>query len=194
MCSIDWCAFTWQAFATLVTGVAATGGAIFIGTRQLAINRAQVKVAAGQARIANIQAVTARMAQRSALFEKRYAVYTAIQDYIRKSMYVKNEDWMTLPLEPLQEALQKARFLFPPSVRSSLADALDAADEFAETTHDLQKNGPYPSRDDPRRVNRSAKRKIVRERLNALSELMGEEMRLYSDTSDLVPLDDQAGE
>jgi len=34
MCGIAWCAITWEAFATLATGVLAVGAAGFVGWRQ----------------------------------------------------------------------------------------------------------------------------------------------------------------
>jgi hypothetical protein len=38
---IDWCAFTWEAFATLATGLAAVVAAYLIGRRQVQIQQAQ---------------------------------------------------------------------------------------------------------------------------------------------------------
>lgn len=181
MCSIDWCAFTWQAFATIFTGVAATGGAVLIGSRQLLINREQVRVAEGQARIASAQAMTARMAQRSSLFDKRYAIYTSIQDYHRNSMSSIVDDSTDFSSAGLHTALDKAKFLFPIAVREAIIRALDAADDYAETTIDLRDNGAFESLNDPRRKVRSEKRKVARSRLTELTEAMGDEMRLYTD-------------
>ena len=65
---IDWCGFTWEAFATLVTGLAAVGAAVFIGTRQADIQKVQ----------AGIQS----LALRSDLFDRRYRVYERTQKFV----------------------------------------------------------------------------------------------------------------
>ena len=62
MCSVAWCSFSWEAFATLTTGLLAVGGAIVIAklqmhilTRQTEIADRQTDIAAGQAELERVK-------------------------------------------------------------------------------------------------------------------------------------------
>lgn len=55
---IDWNAFTWDAFATLITalvGLLAVGGAIYVGIKQAGIAKAQTEIAGRQTAILHRQ-------------------------------------------------------------------------------------------------------------------------------------------
>ena len=61
-CSIDWCAFTWEAAATLATGFSAVGGAVLVGLRQVALLKSQH----------NLE----RLRLKSELFDERYRIFS----------------------------------------------------------------------------------------------------------------------
>ncbi|OYY79425.1 MAG: hypothetical protein B7Y43_03160 [Sphingomonas sp. 28-62-20] len=67
MCAIDWCSFTWQAFATLTTGLIAATGAIAIGWRQVGISR----------KVAELTL----LAQREKLFDRLFELYETVRTY-----------------------------------------------------------------------------------------------------------------
>lgn len=103
MSSIDWSAFTWEAFATLVTGLAAVCGATAIGFRQI---RTQTEIANGQADIARrqsdimgrqteimgFQAEVERATLRASIFDRRLLVHKSISDFIRVIFQCRFDD------------------------------------------------------------------------------------------------------
>ena len=67
-CSIAWCSFTWEAFATLVTGLAAVVAAFVLGRTQIAIQKKQT----------DIQEQTLQ----ADLFERRYKVFQVAEQLL----------------------------------------------------------------------------------------------------------------
>jgi hypothetical protein len=68
MLPIYWCAFSWEAFATLVTGLAAVAAAFCIGRKQIEITKQQVDIQ--------------ELAVRSELFDRRYDVFDRTEKFI----------------------------------------------------------------------------------------------------------------
>ena len=102
---IDWCAVTWEAFATLVTGFLAVGGAFLIGRMQMKIQEKQVGLQ--------------DLALRSDLFERRYSVYERVRDLIILAMrLVENPDRETE--QKFLAAKGEAKFLFDDAVVSDV--------------------------------------------------------------------------
>lgn len=66
--AINWGAFTWEAFATLVTGLAAVGAALVVAYRQAGIVERQVKLQEAELR--------------NAVFDRRMDVYHKIRRYL----------------------------------------------------------------------------------------------------------------
>ena len=102
---VDWCAFTWEAFATLVTGFLAVCGAFLIGIRQMKIQEKQVELQ--------------DLALRSDLFERRYSVYERVRQFTIYSMrLVENQDRETE--QQFLAAMGEAKFLFDDAVVSGV--------------------------------------------------------------------------
>jgi hypothetical protein len=180
-CVIDWCGMDWQAFATLFTGVIAVGGATIIGVKQTTIARRQVEIAERQTAIAEAQAasaesqsLTAKMAQRADVFDLRFGVYSEIEKFIGTSLS-GDFDQLTALDRSLKEALQRAQFLFPQSVRDELKIAFALADECALINSESQL-----ALSDARKNRRRVLRKKLREILRTLAKTMGEEIRLFN--------------
>lgn len=189
MCVIDWCSFSWQAFATLFTGIVAAAGAITIGLKQVGIARRQAEIADGQRliasgqaataqaaiEIAKAQALTARLAQRGNLFERRLKVYTTVQDYLQIALRGKFDGLVDLTPR-VRDALNEARFLFPETVSNAFLEAFELADECALMIED-RRDGTKKAIEDPDRL-RELRHKL-RDILGSLSKTMGDEMVLF---------------
>tara|TARA_R110002051_G_scaffold75897_1_gene138388 strand:- start:12376 stop:12846 length:471 start_codon:yes stop_codon:yes gene_type:complete len=67
MCNVAWCSFSWEAFATLATGLLAVGAAVWIGLKQMSITRRQVA-------LENIKL-------RSELYDRRMEIYGATREW-----------------------------------------------------------------------------------------------------------------
>ena len=76
MPQIDWFAFTWEAFATLVTGGFAVVAAYLIGRKQMAILARQADIQAKQVELQSLQL-------RANLFDRRIKVYDATFEWLR---------------------------------------------------------------------------------------------------------------
>ena len=102
---IDWASFTWEAFATLVTGLAAVVAAAIIGWRQSSIMAQQVDIQ--------------KQALRSDLFDRRMAHFMLVQGIIRKVRDNPNTfDIQTI--HQFRDAIDEAKFLFPRNVSETL--------------------------------------------------------------------------
>lgn len=194
-CSIDWCAFTWEAFATLTTGALAVGGAVFIGLRQLDLTREQSKIASRQADVASRQAdllehqvQVDRANLRADLFERRLAVYKACKAYIREAIRAKGDFDGSLEVAvALGEQLEQAQFLFSGEVRRRLEDAAERSDELLgerEVLRDLRTSASARTIEGRNAMQEQAEKvremnSALRSELAGLAETMGDEMRLY---------------
>lgn len=178
MCVIYMDTFNWQVVATFF----AAGGAVIVGWRQVGIADGQRAIAASQAataraavQVAEAQALTARLAQRGNLFEKRLKVYNTVEDYIRSGLNGAPDALIELNPE-VNNALNTARFLFPEHAVRSILDIFAAADECADMRHDDRTEMSGESSKRLRQL-----RAELRSALADLSKRMGDEMQLYVD-------------
>lgn len=100
---------SWEAFATLVTGALAVLAAAFVGLRQAEIQRRQ-------AEIQHRQATTVGYAHRLNLFERRLAIFQAIQNYVTQFIRDRHGPYVGEVYEAYRKSVQLARFVFPESV------------------------------------------------------------------------------
>jgi hypothetical protein len=104
---INWHAFSWEAFATLMTGILAVGAAFAVGRRQLSIQEKQ----------ASLQ----ELELRSDLFDRRYAVYDNVRKFllhiIRDAQYPSSEIERDFLM-----AMGEAKFLFGNKVQAALQE------------------------------------------------------------------------
>ena len=113
--SIAWLDFTWEAFATLTTGLSAVGAAVYVGRKQSEIQRTQVALQS--------------IALRSDLFERRYEVFDRVKNFIVE--IVRTADSTNREIEQqFLIAMGEAKFLFDESVVSSLDEVWKKACEY----------------------------------------------------------------
>lgn len=127
---IDWQGFTWEAFVTLLTGLAAVVAAVIVGLRQAAIQREQVAVAARQTKILDRQTALAELTLRHDLFEKRHDVYRVTKNLLIKA--IQNGGWVSYNDSIRSDfliAMDKATFLFRPSVKDDLQEIWEKVNE-----------------------------------------------------------------
>jgi hypothetical protein len=175
--SISMDSFTWQVAATFC----AAAGAVAVGWRQVGIARLQADISKSSMEIARAQAFTARLAQRIALFEKRFAVYQAVQAYISLSL-AKSGLTLSQGDQEYQEdqtKIWKARhqsyFLFSEKTRQSIDEACDLADAFV-ATNGQQSLFPSPEEDKRMKRERQAARLELISVLKNLNGRMRDEM------------------
>jgi hypothetical protein len=176
MAAIDWSRFTWEAFATLVTGGAAVGAAWWVGRRQ-------VGIADRQTRILDRQAGFEEMKLRTELFERRHAVYEATRQFLAAIMTTADE-----PKQPVQHdflvAMDQARFLYRAEVYDQLQEIWKRACSFFAIKSTMkaqyESTGAYAQAD----VNGEYEALLwVNTKLETLSEVFGEELRLGATSS-----------
>lgn len=119
MCGIAWCSFSWEAFATLATGVLAVGGAVFVGLRQLKIAEKQVDIADRQTEIMSQQGKLADLEFRRGLFDRRMAVYDATLSYLNSLLLRMNDKEIN---REFASALGRSQFLFQDAVHEALKE------------------------------------------------------------------------
>jgi len=190
-CPINLCAFTWEAFSTLVTGITAVAGAVVIGLKQLKITSQQTLIAERQADVASRQAEILshqvqvdRAALRASLFDRRLAVYKACKSYIREAMMLRTDFGASLDASAeLARQLEQAEFLFAGEVRERLRAAAEEADSLLserEALRDLRvgKDVVTPEMAAQEKKVREMSQ-TLRDKLGELSQAMGDEMKLY---------------
>lgn len=135
---------SWDAFATLLTGALAVGAALLVGLRQTDIQTKQVTI---QNRLADLEDLKLRQA----LFEERYQVYNASRKWLVATLQYGRPPYPTKNLsEPQQQlelkladefldALDRSRFLFPPSVRETLWKMWTSGQELIHADRTLER-------------------------------------------------------
>ncbi len=95
---------SWEAFATLITGISAVAAAFYVGLRQQ--------------KIAERQTLILQRQLSSSIFERKYAVYEATLALIKEAIQARNFPEKSDPEFLAQR--EKARFLFPDTVGDQL--------------------------------------------------------------------------
>ncbi len=102
---IEWTAFSWEAFATLVTGLAAVGAAWRVGSRQMAILEQQNSLKEQELRIS--------------LLQQRLEVYDAVKAFLDAVCSSSKLPAPDVVLE-FKKARTNARFLFSEEINDLL--------------------------------------------------------------------------
>ena len=119
---IYWSEFTWEAFATLVTGASAVGGAVWVGIRQSGISHRQTQILDRQVRLEELSL-------RADLFERRFVVYEATRKFLAE--IVAHADKPTPEVErEFVIALNESVFLFNGDVHIRIRGIWKTACEF----------------------------------------------------------------
>lgn len=107
---------SWEAFATLVTGMLAVGAAVWVGLKQQNITAQQLE--------------NEKLALKLELFEKRYEFYDVLTRYIRATRF---RNGVSYALEKEFSAKsRKGLLLFPKSAASLIADITALGDEYQD--------------------------------------------------------------
>jgi len=157
---------SWEAFATLLTGVLAVGAAYWIGQRQTGIASTQTSIQKEQAEIqreqAEIQreqlALQAQLAElekfkfRQIMFDARYEVYQASRTWLVATIQNGIPPAKTPDLAPevraveleqankFTAAIDRSRFLFRPEVREELWKMWKAGNEIVFRKRAMERN------------------------------------------------------
>lgn len=157
--AVDWAEFTWQAFATLMTGVLAVVAATSVALRQIAL----------QKQIADTANQTALLKIKTDLFDKRVAVYEDVRVWIDTVIDTANnatsQDHATM-----RAAIDRSQFLFAPAVTTRLHDLFDDA-----VRHALHKRDPDAM--DNAKADAAWKR-LFKASNDGLYDLFGDELRM----------------
>ena len=156
---------SWEAFATLVTGILAVTAAFWVGRRQQ--------------KIAERQTLILQRQLSSGLFEKKYAVYEATLALIKEAIQVKDFPEKSDPEFLAQR--EKARFLFPEAVGDQL-DRIRHQIILLEGHRD--EAGDADGSSDVARAGRKAASQIVRD----LRNLYPQVSKIFEDDVDMKSL------
>ena len=118
---------SWEAAATLITGILAVGAAIYVGRRQAGIAATQADIQRDQLRIQEELRKLEELKLRTELFDKRVEVYDATRDWIGWIVaYAKTPGSRLDGKPPTEESrkvardfnhgVDRSRFLFRPEV------------------------------------------------------------------------------
>jgi hypothetical protein len=110
---IYWAELSWEAFAALFTGIAAVGGAIYVGKRQ-------TKIAERQTDILNRQTILAEQELRIQLLEKCSDCVTAMRELVGKWNITRldGDD-----LDKFRKLSWQAELLYPPEIAEKVKTA-----------------------------------------------------------------------
>lgn len=168
---IYWSTFTWEAFATLLTGVLAVGAAVYIGRRQVAISDRQ-------GRILEKQVGLDALKHRSDLFERRFEIYEASARFLGAIVTHAAEPDREIEMRFLS-AMNASKFLFAPNVAADLKEIWKESCAFFATKSVMRANydktGSYGEGMPAKELQQITS---LNARLESLSELFGEELRL----------------
>lgn len=112
---IDWYRFSWEAFATILTGLGALIAALVIGLRQVEIQRTQTQIQLRQTKLAEL-------ALRKDLFEKRHAIYLATYHLLRAATRTTPKKEVDQIFHDFAVAKDQAKFLFHQGVAERLEE------------------------------------------------------------------------
>lgn len=200
MCDVLWCSTTqegaaimWAALIGVLVGVATVGAAFVVGLRQTLIMRDQTKIQKRQVVIAEHALDLELRKVNVDLFDKRFAVYEATRKFLSFMLTHGNAPGWNLNVEGVTAeaqmelhtdflaAMDKARFLFVPSVREGLEEILSWADymHFQQWTENEPREGESADQLKVRNINAYVSfRKMMSDRLANLADGFGDELRL----------------
>ena len=118
---INWQAFDWASFATLVAGTAAVVAAAVIGRQQIGIGRRQADIADAQRNLQASLDIRDELHLRSALFDRRFQVYYATRRWLLAFVVEA-----AAPSDERERAFREAMELTPFLFDSIVYDRLDA--------------------------------------------------------------------
>jgi hypothetical protein len=174
---LDWSA---EAIATLLTGITAVGGAVYVGVKQARIQSRQASISDRQTKILDRQIALAELALRKDLFDERFAVYEATQKLLMQAMREGGwVAWNDPVLTPFFIAKDKAKFLFRPAVSEGLQEIWEKVNAGTAIhkvmTSTYEREGHYGENNPDRQ---HAITVWLDDRLRNLSDLFGSELRL----------------
>ncbi|WP_156799837.1 hypothetical protein [Novosphingobium resinovorum] len=158
-----------------------------IGRRQVKVTEEQARITGRQADIMDHQVEVERAKLRADLYDRRLAVFKACQAYVRETTSVPFDFEASFETaQEISDRLEEAEFLFAGDVRNEIREVSKRADAIVkERIILLQLASSEAKRLMPSSKYYQQKEKIanlanaLRDELPGLSQIMGEEMRLY---------------
>lgn len=167
---MTWDYFSWEAFATLVTGLAAVGGAGWLGHRQ-------TKILAKQGDILDHQTRLERAKLRFDMFDRRYA-YVELFDRFLQRVKSDRAVWTTVDTEFLTKS-REAEFLFPRELKVIIDEVWTLGNEYQSVVEDLDNDDTdVVAKARERRAKIRAELSSTRERFGTMCET---ELRPFAD-------------
>lgn len=121
-----------SAFATILAGFMAVGGAVFVGWQQAKILHEQNEIARRQIEI-SVQSLRAN------LFDRRYKIYCDVNNFLVTIIHTKNQ-----PEQAIENAfltsLNQSRLLFRPVVYNNLKEILELTNSYFSDCETMKKN------------------------------------------------------
>ena len=152
---IYWETFTWEAFATLLTGVSAVGGAVWVGIRQSGISYRQTQILDRQVRLEELTL-------KNALFDRRYSYFQLFATYAQG---IKNGAELPKGLEDeFVTKSREAKFLFPSDLVTLVEKVHGLAFELQTTERELLVGKPES------RLSAEERRRVLRGELTEAVE------------------------
>lgn len=177
MAGIDWTAFNWESFATILTGVLAVGGATFVGRRQLGITSRQNDILASQAKLSELSF-------RHDVFERRYGVYADVRNFlifiVQNAAYPNRELERDSDLEiKFFQAIGLSRFYFGDGVRDQLDAIRRRCADFAILKHKMDRLFALEQHYGPGNPEKEHDLLVwINDQLQGLPDLFGDALRL----------------
>lgn len=175
---IYWTEFTWEAFSTLATGLAAVIAAVIVGLRQAGIADRQAGISAQQTKILAKQVALDELKLRSDLFDRRAQVYQCTGRYIEAQITTADVPDVQTRNDFLM-AMNSSRFLFNDGVHKSLKEIWDRTGKFGISKS--RSNNKYAKERDYGKEDldlQHAHLTWIAEMYGNLADVFGDEMKL----------------
>jgi hypothetical protein len=143
---IDWNAFTWEAFAALVTGLAAVVAAVIVGLRQAGIQLAQARISSKQTDILDKQVQLEELKLRNELFDRRFEIYQKTQAYLVALSSIDKRSDIKKTLMEFLTARDTSQFLFHKRGAATLLNIYQLGEEIS-AAHDAVETARAGNRD-----------------------------------------------
>ena len=186
---IDWNAFTWDAFATLMTalvGLFAVSGAIYVGIKQAGIAKAQTEIAGRQTAILHRQAELEEVKLRADIFDRRFKVYEAAADAIMGVILIDDVTVNTKRRRRFGIATNQSQFLFRSGITEALKEIEVKLNDLGQVRSSLAQAKNSDVEFDMNFLNGQEGELIhwLAGRVNSLPDLFGDELKLTTDRGD----------
>jgi hypothetical protein len=142
---IDLAKFSWEALATLVTGLAAVTGAVGIGLRQAGIANRQSAISDKQTDILARQADIEHMKLQAELYAHREKIFDSTIMFMHRAL--SHEDINEELDGDFRSAVAKSMFFFPPELTERMKHISHLVDELIAANNRVKFSASSPQAD-----------------------------------------------